>query len=99
MMTVLRTKPSFHSSSSQLSLRSTSTASPAVATASLRNRILASAISRSLSVCRCRVGKQEVTYLLFQPAGAAVCRRDAMDVDNLGLDPAGMRRQQQNAIA
>ena len=48
---------------------------------------------------RCFAGEQEIVDLLLQPAGAAVLVRDLVDIDHLGLDPAGMRRQQQDPVA
>ena len=51
------------------------------------------------SMCRHGVGEQQVVDMLLEPAGAAVLARDLIDVDDLGLDPAGMRRQQQDAVA
>lgn len=37
--------------------------------------------------------------LLFEPRSAAVLAGDLIDVGYLGLDPAGMRRQQEDAVA
>src|SRR2546430_6380278 len=98
MIAVLRTNPSFHSSSHTLSLRSTSATSVTAAAASLRSRILASPIALLL-VGRSRFRKQQIVDLLFELCGAAVCAGDLIDVDDLGFDPAGMRRQQQDAVA
>src|SRR6266568_3434465 len=98
MITALRTKPSFHNSSSVVSLRSTSTAATVAATASLRSRIFASPIS-ALLMCRCRLGEEEIVDLLLQPSGAAVLAGDPIDVDDFRPHPARMRRQQQNAVA
>src|SRR3954453_18231326 len=96
MMTVLRTKPSFHNSSGTLSLRSTSAALPA--TGASRSRILASPMRGSLNAPWLG-GEQEIVNLLLEPAGTAIVIGDLVDVDHLGLDPAGMRRQQQDAVA
>src|SRR5512138_2414157 len=98
MMTDLRTNPSFHNSSGTVSLRSTSAGTVAVRSAASRSRILASPIC-ALLVCRHGVGEQQVVDLLFQPRGAAVLAGNLIDIDDLGLDAAGMRRQQQNAVA
>src|SRR5258707_8768556 len=94
MIAALRTKPSFHTISSMVSLRSTS-AGTAVIAASSRSKILASPIARSL-MCGRRICEQQIMDLLFQPGRAAVLTRDLIDVDDFRLDPAGMRRQQQN---
>src|ERR1017187_8114163 len=99
MIAALRTKPSFHNSSATPSLRSTSAGSPDTMTASLRRIILASPMPRSPSMRRCAIGEQQIVNLLLQPAGAAVIARDPVDIDDLGLDPAGMRRQQQDTVA
>ena len=48
---------------------------------------------------RCFGGEQEIVNLLLQPAGTAIVIGDLVDVDHLGLDAAGMRRQQQDAVA
>src|SRR4029077_10497563 len=102
MITALRTKPSFHNSSSRVSLRSTSAGSAAAARASSRSRIFASPIARSSMHhfgAVDRIGKQQIMDLLFQARGAAVDAADLIDIRDLGLDPARMRRQQQDAIA
>src|SRR5262245_40566151 len=98
MMTPLRKKPSFHNSSHTVSLRSTSSAAVVATALSSRSRMVASAIASSL-MRRFRLGEQQIVDLLFQPRGAAVLAGDAVDVDDLGLDPARMRRQQQDAVA
>src|SRR5829696_7937831 len=97
MITDLRTKPSFHNSSSTVSLRSTSAGATAARSAASRSRIFASPIARS-SVCRHGVGEQQIVDLLFQPRSAAVLAGNLVDIDDLGLDPARMRPQQQDAV-
>src|SRR5262245_2709232 len=98
MMTPLRTNPSFHNSSHTVSLRSTSPVAVVAATLASRSKMVASAIALS-SVCGFRLGEKQIVNLLLQPRGAAVFTRDAIDIDDLGLHPARMRRQQQDAVA
>src|ERR1700694_4162038 len=98
MIAALRTKPSFHNSSSMVSLRSTSAGTAVIAAASSRSKILASPIACSL-MCGRRICEQQIMDLLLQRGAAAVLASDLIDVDDLSLDPAGMRRQQQNPVA
>ena len=61
---------------------------------------LASPIARSLNApFRLRSANSRSWICFSSRRGAAVLARDLVDVDHLGLDPAGMRRQQQDAVA
>ena len=100
MITVLRTKPSFHNSSGtrQLALDFGRHAAAADRPAS-RSRILASPIARSPQ-CAVTASANSRSWICFSSRrGAAVLAGDLVDIDDLGLDPAGMRRQQQDAVA
>ena len=81
MITVLRTKPSFHSSSGtrQLALDFGRTRPLQVGGIAQQDSCFA---HRALpSMCRDGVGEQQIMDLLFQPGGAAVLAGDLVDID------------------